>query len=36
VSEVVLQQMLDERFTALTTAVDALLPVENGTFLRAL
>jgi hypothetical protein len=33
---VLLQQMLDERFAVLTTAVDALLPAENGSFLRAL
>jgi urease accessory protein UreF len=35
VSEVAIQSMLDERFMELVTAVDQLLPVENGGQLRA-
>ncbi len=34
VSELVLQQILEERFVELVAATDALLPVENGEFLR--
>jgi urease accessory protein UreF len=34
VSELVLQQMLEERFVELATAVDELLPAEPGEFLR--
>jgi urease accessory protein UreF len=34
VSELVLQQMLEERFVELVTAVDALLPADPETFLR--
>lgn len=35
VSEVVLRQMLDDRFAELVAAVDQLLPAVNGEFLRA-
>jgi urease accessory protein UreF len=35
ISEIVLREMLDERFAELVASVDALLPVETDNFLRA-